>query len=204
MSLRRALPWLIGLSALLAGAIAAYLWEKPRRGFDAVDITGVEWGRGFDLTDHNGVRRTLVDFRGKVVMLFFGYTHCPDMCPTTLATLAGALRQMGEDARDVQVLFVTVDPRRDTPEILAKYVPAFHPGFLGLYADAETTARTASEFKAYFELRPQDETGRYAVDHSGQIFVFDAQGRVRLFIRPEASPESIARDVRVLLAESDG
>lgn len=202
MSLRRALPWLIGLSALLAGSIAAYLWEKPRQAFDAVDVTGADWGRGFDLTDHIGARRRLADFRGKVVMLVFGYTHCPDMCPTTLAMLAGALERMGEDARDVQVLFVTVDPKRDTPKILAQYVPAFYPSFLGLYADPEATARTAREFKAYFELRPPNEQGAYAVDHSGQVYVFDPRGRLRLFVRPEASPESIARDVRALLAES--
>jgi protein SCO1/2 len=205
MTLRRALPWLIWLAALLVGSATAYIWLYPQKlqpQFDAVDITGVEWGKGFALTDHNGVPRSLTDFRGKVVMLTFGYTHCPDMCPTTLALLAGALEGMGADARDVQVLFVTVDPKRDTPQVLRQYVPAFHPSFLGLYGDAESTARTAREFKAHFELRPPNEHGGYTVDHSGQVYVFDAQGRLRLFIRPEASPDSIVRDVRTLLTES--
>jgi protein SCO1/2 len=205
MNLRRALPWATLIAALLLGLLVAYasLRTGPRS-FEAVDITGADWGKGFELTDHHGTRRTLADFRGKVVMLFFGYTHCPDMCPTTMALLAGSLERMGDDAREVQVLFVTVDPKRDTPQVLAQYVPAFHPTFLGLYADPETTARTAREFKAYFELRPPNEYGGYTVDHSGQVYVFDPQGRLRLFIRPDASPDSIVRDVRTLLAESRG
>jgi protein SCO1 len=206
MKLRHALPWIIAVAALALGLLAAYATLRPDRSpeFEAVDITGVDWGRGFELNDHNGVKRTLADFRGKVAMLVFGYTQCPDMCPTTLALLAGSLERMGEDARDVQVLFVTVDPKRDTREVLAQYVPAFHPTFLGLYADPETTARTAREFKAYFELRPPNQHGAYTVDHSGQVYVFDPQGRLRLFIRPDAAADSIARDMRRLLAESRG
>lgn len=205
MNLRRALPWATLIAALLLGLLVAYAsLRTSARTFEAVDITGADWGKGFELTDHRGTRRTLADFRGKVVMLFFGYTHCPDMCPTTMALLASSLERMGDDAREVQVLFVTVDPKRDTPQVLAQYVPAFHPTFLGLYADPETTARTAREFKAYFELRPANEYGGYTVDHSGQVYVFDPQGRLRLFIRPEASPDSIVHDVRVLLAESRG
>jgi protein SCO1 len=206
MNPRRMLPWIIGIAALVLGLLAAYaaLRGNEAKSFEAVDITGADWGKGFDLTDHHGNRRTLADFRGKAVMLFFGYTHCPDMCPTTMALLAAALGRMGDDARDVQVLFVTVDPKRDTPQVLAQYVPAFHPTFLGLYADPETTARTAREFKAFFELRPPDEHGAYTVDHSGQVYVFDPQGRLRLFIQPDASPESIVHDVRALLAEYRG
>ena len=206
MKLRRALPWMITIAPLALGLVAAYATLRPERPaqFEAVDITGADWGRGFELTDHNGIKRTLADFRGKVAMLVFGYTQCPDMCPTTLALLAGALERMGEDGQDVQVLFVTVDPKRDTREVLAQYVPAFHPTFVGLYADPETTARTAREFKAYFELRPPNQHGAYAVDHSGQVYVFDPQGRLRLFIRPDAAADSIARDVRRLLAESRG
>ena len=206
MSPYRIALWTVVPLALLLGISAAYMTlrsSEPGAQFEAVDITGVDWGRGFDLTDHHGTRRTLGDFRGKVVMLFFGYTNCPDMCPTTMALLASAVRQLGEeDARDVQVLFVTVDPARDTPQVLAQYVPAFHPSFLGLYSDPETTARTAREFKAFFELRAPNEHGSYTVDHSGQVFVFDPQGRLRLFVRPEAAPEAVVHDVRKLLAEA--
>jgi protein SCO1/2 len=204
---RRAVLWTTCIAALLLGVFAAYLTlrlNEPHRGFQGVDVTGADWGKGFELTDHHGKHRTLADFHGKVVMLSFGYTHCPDMCPTTLALLASALERMGEDARDVQVLFTTVDPKRDTPQVLAQYVPAFHPTFLGLYADMETTARTAREFKAYFDLRPPNENGSYTVDHSGQIYVFDAQGRLRLFVRPDAPADSIVHDLRLLLAEARG
>jgi protein SCO1 len=204
MNLPRALPWLVAAAALALGLVVGYslLTSPASKSFEAVDISGADWGRGFDLTDHRGARRTLADFRGKVVMLTFGYTHCPDMCPTTLALLAGTLERLGTDAREVQVLFVTVDPKRDTPQVLAQYVPAFHPSFLGMYADPDATARTAKEFKVYFELRPPNEHGSYTVDHSGQVFVFDPRGRLRLFIRPDASVDAIVRDVRRLLAES--
>ena len=207
MTLRRPLLWVVASLALLLGLALAYVALGGRDAepkFEAVDITGVDWGKGFNLTDHHGNRRTLENFRGKVVMLFFGYTHCPDMCPTTMALLASAVWQLGEDARDVQVFFVTVDPKRDTPQVLAQYVPAFHPSFVGLYADPEATARTTRDFKVFFDLRPANEHGGYTVDHSGQVFVFDPQGRLRLFIRPEAQPEAIVQDVRKLLAEARG
>ena len=204
MNLPRALPWIVAAAALALGLVVGYslLTSRVSQSFEAVDITGADWGRGFELTDHRGAQRTLADFRGKVVMLTFGYTHCPDMCPTTLALLAGTLERLGTDARDVQVLFVTVDPKRDTPQVLAQYVPAFHPSFLGMFTDPDGTARTAKEFKAYFELRRPNEHGAYTVDHSGQVYVFDPRGRLRLFIRPDASVEAIVRDVRRLLAES--
>jgi protein SCO1/2 len=207
MNRRWTLLWAVSIAALLMGALAAYAafrLNEPDRSFQAVDITGAEWGKGFELTDHHGVRRTLADFRGKAVMLFFGYTYCPDMCPTTMALLAGALQRMGDGARDVQVLFVTIDPKRDTPQVLGQYLPAFHPTFLGLYADAETTARTVREFKGYYRAQPPDEHGGYTVDHTGQVYVFDPQGRLRLFIKPDASPDSIVHDLRLLLAEARG
>jgi protein SCO1/2 len=205
----RALPWAIAAAALVAGAWLAYatLWPgaAPVK-FKAVDITGVDWGRGFELTDHHGRRRTLADFRGKVVTLFFGFTHCPDVCPTTMAMLGEAVRKLGPEAKDVQGLFVTVDPKRDTPQVLAQYVPAFHPAFLGLYADEETTARTAKEFKIYYKAQAPDGQGShgqgsYTVDHSAQVFVFDKSGRLRLLISRSsgATPESVAHDLRILL-----
>jgi protein SCO1/2 len=165
--------------------------------FKSTDITGVDYGRTLALTDHNGQLRTLQDFRGKAVVLFFGFTHCPDVCPTTLADLSQALKQLGPDAQRVQVLFVTVDPERDTPQALAKYVTAFDPRFLGLFGDAEATRRTAQEFKIYYEKRKTGDS--YSVDHSGQSYVIDPQGRLRLLVRPDRIRQDLAEDLKALL-----
>lgn len=196
----------MAIAAAVAAVLVAYAMlgsRQPAVRFKAVDITGVPWGDGFELTDHHEKTRTLADFRGKVVMLFFGYTGCPDMCPTTLALLAESVSKLGPDARRVQVLFMTVDPKRDTPQLLSQYVPAFHPEFLGLYADEKTTERTVREFKGYYHANPPGEGGSYTVDHSTQVYVFDPAGRIRLFIKPpEATPQSIAHDVRMLLGEA--
>jgi protein SCO1/2 len=169
--------------------------------FRSTDITGVDYARSFELTDHQGKARRLEDFRGKAVVVFFGFTQCPDVCPTTLADMAIAMKQLGPDAGRVQVLMVTLDPERDTRELLAKYVPAFNPGFLGLYGDLEATRRTAKEFKVYFEKRPGKTPGEYSVDHSAQSYVFDPQGRLRLFVRHDRIAEDLAPDLRVLLKE---
>jgi protein SCO1/2 len=168
--------------------------------FKSTDITGAEYGRTLELTDHAGRPRHLEDFRGKAVVLFFGFTHCPDVCPTTLADTAQALKQLGEDAQRVQVLMVTVDPERDTPEALARYVTAFDPRFLGLRGDPAATQRAAKEFKVYFEKRKSGDG--YSVDHSGQSYVIDPQGRLRLLVRPERIAEDLAPDLRTLLRAS--
>ncbi|HEY9532033.1 MAG TPA: SCO family protein [Burkholderiales bacterium] len=168
--------------------------------FRSTDITGVDYGKSLALTDHNGRLRTLDDFRGKVVVLFFGFTHCPDVCPTTLVDLAGAVKTLGPDADKVQVLFVTVDPERDTAEALAKYVTAFDPRFLGLHGDAAATRKTAQEFKIYYEKRKTGDS--YSVDHSGQSYVIDRQGRVRLLVRPDRIAQDLPEDLRALLKES--
>lgn len=205
MRLHHALLWSTVAAAAAAGAVAAYATFAPlasRPQFEAVDITGAPWGSGFELIDHLGNKRTLGDFRGKVVALFFGYTQCPDMCPTTLAQLGEAVKTLGSDADQVQGLFVTVDPKRDTPQVLSQYVPAFYPSFLGLYADEETIARTLREFKGYVHANAPNEQGSYTVDHSTQVYVFDRLGRIRLYVKPDAtSAESIARDLRTLLRE---
>ena len=169
--------------------------------FRSTDITGADLGKELALTGHDGKPRTLGDFRGKAVVVTFGFTHCPDVCPTTLADLAGARKKLGPDAGRVQVLFVTVDPERDTPEVLAKYVPAFDAGFLGLSGDAEATRRTAKEFKIFYEKRAGGAPGAYTVDHSGQSYVFDTQGRVRLFVRHDRIARDLAEDLRALLKE---
>jgi protein SCO1/2 len=167
--------------------------------FNGVDITGAELGPDLRLTDHNGTSRTLADFRGKVVVLFFGYTHCPDVCPTTLSDLAGAMKTLGADAKRVQVLFVTVDPKRDTPELLRNYVPAFNPDFLGLYGDAAATAKVTKDFKIYAAERPGRTPESYTVDHSAQTLVFDAKGRIRLMLRYGMPADQMASDLKILL-----
>jgi protein SCO1/2 len=169
--------------------------------FKSTDISGVDYGRSFELTDHNGRPRRLEDFRGKALVVFFGFTQCPDVCPTTLADVAEALKKLGpEDAKRVQVLFVTVDPERDTPDLLQKYVTAFDPNFLALYGDAAATQRTAKEFKVYYEKRKQGDS--YTVDHSAQTYVIDPQGRLRLFVRQERITSDLPDDLRILLKES--
>lgn len=172
--------------------------------FATVDITDAPWGKDFQLTDHTGQARSLADFKGKAVVLFFGYVNCPDVCPTTMAKLAAALNTLGAGANRVQVLLVTLDPKRDTPEILRQYVPAFHPTFLGLYGNEQATDAIAKEFKIFFQRQKPGANGFYAVDHGGGIFVFDPQGRIRLFISDEHGPDVIARDLQTLLQQADG
>lgn len=179
------------------GLLAACDAGGPK--FRSTDITGVDYGSRLALTDHHGKARRLEDFRGKAVVIFFGFTHCPDVCPTTLADMAQVVRQLGPEAERVQVLFVTVDPERDTQEALAKYVPAFDPRFLGLRGSLDATRAVAKEFKVYFEKRPGETPGAYSVDHSAQSYVIDPQGRLRLFVRHERIAEDLAPDLRTLL-----
>ena len=190
-------------TGLLAAALCAFLTacspEAPK--FRSTDITGADFGKELALTGHDGKPRTLADFRGKAVVLFFGYTHCPDICPTTLADMAAVMKALGPDAARVQVLFVTVDPERDTPEMLAKYVPSFDPAFLGLSGDAAAAQRAAKEFKIFYEKRPGNAPGAYTVDHSGQSYVLDAQGRLRLVVRHDRIAQDLAEDLRALLKE---
>jgi protein SCO1 len=167
--------------------------------FRSTDITGADYGKTLALTDHHGKPRTLQDFRGKAVVVFFGFTQCPDFCPTTLGELSQSINQLGPDAERVQVLFVTLDPERDGPKQLAQYVSAFDPRFLGLYGSLEATRAAAKEFKVYFEKRKSGDS--YTVDHSAQSYVIDPQGRLRLFVRHERIGADLAADLRTLLRE---
>jgi protein SCO1/2 len=188
-----------GICAVLAFALVAC--DSPVQGkFANTDITGVGYGRDFALTDHNGKPRTLEDFRGKVVTLFFGYTQCPDVCPTSLAAMAEVMKLMGEDAARVQVLFATVDPERDTRELLSHYVPSFHPTFLGLFGDAAATRKSAQEFKVFYEKVPGQTAASYTIDHTAGTYVFDPKGRLRLYIRHGEAPKAIADDLKLLLS----
>ena len=189
-----ALLWL--LAAALAGGCGDQA-QAPR--FKLTDVTGAGFGKALNLTDHNGRPRTLADFRGKVVTVFFGFTHCPDVCPTTLAELAQVMKELGADANQLQVLFVTVDPERDTQKLLAQYVPSFHPGFIGLYGDRDATARAAKEFKIYYNQQPA-KSGSYSVDHSAGTFILDREGRLRLYAQYGQGPAALLHDIRLLLA----
>jgi protein SCO1/2 len=188
------------LVAILFVVLSAACSPSGTPSFKATDITGAEYGKSFRLTDHAGKERTLADFGGKAVVIFFGFTHCPDVCPTTLAAMRAVLEQLGGDAQRVQVLFVTVDPERDNQELLAQYVPSFHPSFIGLYGDAEATARVAKDFKVFYQKVPGTTPGSYTMDHSAGSYVFDPQGRLRLYVRHGASPDDIAADLKLLLA----
>ena len=185
-------------AALVALGVAACGPAAPK--FEGSDVTGVSFGRDFHLTDHNGKPRSLADFRGKAVVIFFGYTQCPDYCPTTLSELAAAMTKLGDEASRVQVLFVTIDPERDTRELLAQYVPAFNPSFLGLYGDTQATAATAKEFKVIYQKRPGPTPATYTMDHSAGTFVFDPQGRLRVFETYGRGPDVLAHDIRAVLA----
>lgn len=176
--------------------------SQAKTSFKNTDLTGLNYGNDFSLTDHNGKMRTLADFKGKAVIVFFGFTHCPDVCPTTLAELATVMKELGRDADKVQVLFVTVDPARDTPELLAKYVPAFDSRFLGMVGDEAATQKVAKDFKAFYQKVPGKTPGSYTVDHTAGSYVFDPQGRIRLFIRHGQGTEPIVHDLKLLLSDA--
>jgi protein SCO1/2 len=186
----------MSLAALLVACGAAP--ETPP--FKLTDVTAAGFGKELNLTDHNGQPRTLADFRGKVVTVFFGFTHCPDACPTTLAEMAQVAKELGPDADKLQVLFVTVDPERDTPQVLKQYVPSFNPAFLGLYGDAEATARAAREFKVFYQKQPV-KGGSYSVDHGAGTFVLDRQGRLRLFAQYGQGAAPMLHDIRLLIRQ---
>ena len=171
--------------------------EKPA--FLNTDLTGLDYARDFALTDHNGKPRTLADFKGRAVLVFFGYTQCPDVCPTTMAEMAAVMQQLGKQSDDLQVVFITLDPERDTPQLLSKYVPAFDPRFLGLYGDAAATAKVAKEFKVFYQKVPGKDPDNYTIDHTAGSYVFDRQGRIRLFVRHGQGPAPIVHDVKLLL-----
>ncbi|HWT54613.1 MAG TPA: SCO family protein [Rhodocyclaceae bacterium] len=187
------------LLVLCVALLAACSGGEPPPKFNSTDVSGADWGRELNLTDHNGKPRTLADFKGKAVVLFFGYTQCPDICPTTLMASAQAMKLLGSDADKVQVLFVTLDPARDTPQVLAKYAPAFNPSFLGLYGNEAATAAAAKEFKVFFQKQPGSTPESYTIDHTAASYALDPQGRLRLYIKHGETPEQIAADLRLLL-----
>ena len=174
---------------------------SPKPEFKNIDITGsTAFGKDFSLLDPDGKVRTLADFKGKVVLMFFGYTQCPDVCPTTLTEMQQVVTLLGPQADKVQVLFVTVDPARDTDAILKQYVPAFDPRFLGLRpADEAALEKVTKDFKIYYKKVPGSSPGSYTIDHTAGSYAFDPEGRLRLYIKHAQGPETLAHDLKELL-----
>lgn len=196
----RSISRLCTAAALAAGLfVSACSNEGPA--FTGVDITGATYAQNFDLTDHNGQRRSLADFKGKVVVVFFGFTQCPDVCPTTLTELAQVKAALGADGDKLQGLFVTVDPQRDTPEIMRAYMSHFDPSFLALYADAGKLEQVAKDFKIYYKKVDGPTPTSYTLDHSAGSYVYDTAGRLRLYSRYGTSVEALTQDIQYLLAE---
>ncbi|WP_230089619.1 SCO family protein [Herminiimonas contaminans] len=163
----------------------------------AIDITGLEYGKDFKLSDPGGKERTLKEFRGKVVMVFFGFTQCPDVCPTALYRAAEVKKKLGEEGSKFQTIFVTVDPERDTPTLLKDYTHAFDDSFLGLYTDLENTRKTADDFRIYYAKVSTGST--YTMDHTAISYLYDTKGNIRIGIKPNASIDDVTQDVRFLL-----
>ncbi len=192
---------------LLCLALTLAACDSGRPQFKNTDVTGADYAKDFALTDHTGKPRTLADFKGKVVTVFFGFTQCPDVCPTTLTEMKAVLDQLGpQDAQRVQVLFITIDPERDSQALLAQYVPAFDASFIGLYGSMEATAKTAKDFKVFYQKVPGKTAANgvpgYSMDHSAGSYAFDPQGRLRLFVRHGRQLDWLVGDIKLLLAGS--
>ena len=188
----------VTLAALLVAGLAACSADKPA--FKGIDITGAEYARQLALSDTSGKPRMLTEFKGKVVVVFFGYTQCPDVCPTTLAEIAEIRTKLGADGDKLQTIFVSVDPERDTAEVLAAYVANFGRDVVALRGSLEQTRAAAKEFKVFFAKVPGKSEGSYTMDHTAGSYVFDPQGRVRLFVRHGGGVEAMASDIKQLLA----
>ena len=199
MHKRDAIRLIAGCALLtgVAGLISACSQDKPR--FKNIDITGADYAKDFQLADQNGQLRSLKDFRGKVVILFFGYTQCPDVCPTTMAELAEAKKALGKDGDKLQVLFVTVDPQRDTPQVLKGYMTNFDPTFLALRPTPDQLAEVAKDYKVYYKKVDGKTPTSYTMDHSAGSYVYDPQGNVRLYYRYGSGTQALVSDIQLLL-----
>jgi protein SCO1 len=189
--------WGAGLAAM-ALALSGCT-EQPA--FSGIDITGADYAQGFSLTDHNGQARTLADFKGQAVVVFFGFTQCPDVCPTSLTELAQAKQLLGEQGSRLQGLFISIDPERDTPAIMKEYMASFDPSFLALYAKPDELPALAKSFKVYYKKVDGPTPTSYTMDHSAGSYVFDPQGRIRIYHRYGSGAPALASDVKALLAE---
>ncbi len=199
--LRRTLL-LAAASAVFLGACSDKPADATASGFSGIDITGADYAKGFTLTDHYGQPRSLTDFQGQVVVIFFGFTQCPDVCPTSLGELAEARRLLGPQGDKLQGLFISIDPERDTPEIMKAYMASFDPSFLALYAAPDQLPELAKSFKVYYKKVDGKTPTSYTMDHSAGSYVYDTQGRVRLYHRYGSGAPALAGDVKKLLAEA--
>lgn len=188
--------FLIAMVAVLLSACSPSTEEPSLFG---TDITGADFATDFKLTDHHGETRQLSDYQGKVVALFFGFTHCPDICPTTMADLAAAMKLMGKNSNHVQVLFVTVDPERDTQAVLSEFVPSFDSRFVGLTGTTEEIERTAQTFKIFYAKQQEPGQSGYSFDHSAGVYVYDKKGKIRIYLKYGQKPQEIAHDLSRLL-----
>ena len=193
--------FLLALAAAGALALAGCERAAPPHRFNAIDLTGASYAQGFNLPDFNGKPRTLADFKGKVTVVFFGYTQCPDACPTTMAELSGILKTLGPDASRVQVVFITVDPSRDTAALLKNYVTNFRPDFLALRGDEAQTQQVVRDFKVLVEKVPGKTADSYTIDHTAGTYIFDPMGHIRLFASQSLDPAMLTADIQALLAE---
>jgi protein SCO1/2 len=196
---RRAVKALGGALALsmTAGLLAACSPDKPA--FKSIDLTGADYANGFSLSDHNGQTRTLKDFAGKIVVVFFGFTQCPDVCPTSMAELAQVKLQLGKDGDRLQGIFITLDPERDTPELLKAYMANFDPSFLALRPTLAQLPQVSKDFKIYYKKVDGKTPSSYTLDHSAGSYIYDAKGQLRLYSRYGAGPEALASDIALLL-----
>ncbi len=200
---RRFATKLIATYAMFAGAIGLIVACSPQQAaFASVDVTGAEYAKNFELTDHNGQVRHLQDFVGKVVVMFFGYTQCPDVCPTTMTELAEVKKALGKDGDRLQALFVSVDPQRDTPDVLKGYMANFDPTFLALTTTPEKLVELAKEYKIYFKKVDGKTPTSYTMDHSAGSYVYDTKGQLRLFTRYGSGPKALTEDIRILLKQA--
>jgi protein SCO1/2 len=197
-SASRRLALRLGAAAALTAALAACGESAPV--FKGSDISGTQLGRGMELSDYNGKTRQLSDFAGKVVVVFFGFTQCPDVCPTSLAELTEVMKKLGPDADRVQVLLITVDPERDTPEILKQYVTAFDPRFLGLTGTPDQVKKAAASFKAYYAKAPTKDGG-YTMDHTAAFYLLDGKGESRVLANNNIGVDALAHDIQALLKD---
>lgn len=195
---RRALLSAIGATLLAFSLTACGESEASLNDIHVIDLTEASFGDGFQLKDPDGNVRTLEDFKGKVVMMFFGFTQCPDVCPTALVNAAQIKSLLGADGDDLQVLFVTVDPERDTPDVLREYAQAFDPSFIGLYGTPEETAAVAKAYRVFYAKVPTGNS--YTIEHTALTYVFDRQGKLRIALRHELTPEQSAEDIRKVMA----
>ncbi len=191
--------WLLGAAALITGC-DKLPGLSAKSGFKAIDITGADYGNKLSLPDQDGQLRTLADFKGKVTVIFFGFTQCPDVCPTTMAELAQVKKALGKDGERVQGVFITIDPERDTPELLKAYMAGFDPSFIALRGTPEQTAATAKDFKVFYAKVPGKSEGSYTMDHTAGSYIFDSTGKLRLFTRYGSGAEALTADLKTLLA----